>query len=78
MISIFCFNDLFEVLKKFFWCSWGYDKYIIKADISKAPKWNLINSLSIYNWFIPKWPKMGWPYREGNVHSLICTSKTTN
>ena len=36
------FNNLFEVLKKFFWCSWGYDKYIIKADITKALKWNLI------------------------------------
>ena len=42
MILIFCFNNLFEVLKKFFWCSWGYDKYIIMADISKALKWNLI------------------------------------
>ena len=54
MILIFCFDNLFEVLKKFFLCSWGYDKYIIKTDISKALKWNLIiNSLSIYNWFIP-------------------------
>ena len=42
MILIFCFKNLFEVLKKLFWCSWGYDKYIIKADISKALKWNLI------------------------------------
>ena len=24
MILIFCFNHLFEVLKKFSWCSWGY------------------------------------------------------
>ena len=38
MILIFCFNNLFEVLKKFSWCSWGYDKYIIMADISKALK----------------------------------------
>ena len=42
MILIFCFNNLFEVLKKFFWCNSGYDKYIIMADISKALKWNLI------------------------------------
>ena len=42
MILIFYLNDLFEVLKKFFWCNWGYDMYIIMADISKALKWNLI------------------------------------
>ena len=42
MILIFCFNNLFEVLKKFLWFSWGYDKYTIMADISKALKWNLI------------------------------------
>ena len=42
MILIFCFNNLFEVLKKFFWCNWDYGKYIIMADISKALKWNLI------------------------------------
>ena len=39
---IFCFNNLFEVLKKFVGCSWGYDKDIRKADIPKALKWNLI------------------------------------
>ena len=42
MILIFCFNNLFEVLKKFFWCSWGYDKYIIMADVPKALNWNPI------------------------------------
>ena len=51
MILIFCFNNFFEVLKKFFWCNWGYVKYqdiiisckyIIMAGISKALKWNLI------------------------------------
>ena len=43
MILIFCSTNLFEVLKKFFfWCNWGYDKYIIMADISNALKWNLI------------------------------------
>ena len=47
MVVIFCFNNLFEVLKKFFWCSWGYDKYIMMADISKALKWNLIKQLAI-------------------------------
>ena len=54
MILIFCFNNLFEVLKKFFFDAVGVmSKYIIKTDISKALKWNLIiNSLSIYNWFI--------------------------
>ena len=69
MILIFCFNNLFEVLKSFFWCNCGYDKYIIMADISKTLKWTL-NRSSIYNWFIPKWPKISWPYWEGNVHSL--------
>ena len=39
MISIFRFNNLFEVLKKFSWYNWGYE---IMADISKALKWNLI------------------------------------
>ena len=56
MILIFCFNNLFEVLKKFvfFYAVGVMSKYIIKTDISKALKWNLIiNSLSIYNWFIP-------------------------
>ena len=33
--------NIFEVLKKVFSCNWGYDKYIIMADISKALKWNL-------------------------------------
>ena len=47
MILIFCFNNLFEVLKKFFWRNWGYDKYIMMADISKALKWNLIKQLAI-------------------------------
>ena len=47
MILIFCFNNLFEVLKKFFWGYWGYDKYIMMADISKALKWNLIKQLAI-------------------------------
>ena len=42
MILIFRFNNIFEVLKKFFGCSWGYDKYIREADILKALKWNLI------------------------------------
>ena len=42
MILIFSFNNLFEVFKKFFWCNWGCDKYIIMADVSKAQKWNLI------------------------------------
>ena len=42
MILMFCFNNLPEVLKKIFWCNWGYDEYIIMADISKALKWNLI------------------------------------
>ena len=42
MILIFCFNNLFEVLKKFFWRNWGYDEYKILSDISKALKWNLI------------------------------------
>ena len=78
MILIFCFNNLFEVLKKCFWCNWGYDKYIIMGDISKALKWNLIKSSSIYNWFIPKWTKISWPYGEGNVNSLISISKSTN
>ena len=79
MILIFCFNNLFEVLKKLFWCNWGYDKHIIMAGISKALKWNLIEQpSSIYNWFIPKRPKISWPYGEGNVHSLICTSKSMN
>ena len=41
MILMFCFDNLFEVLEKFFWCNWGYDKCIIMADISKALKWNL-------------------------------------
>ena len=45
MILIFCFNNLFEVLKKFFWCNWGYDKDIIMADIPKALKWNLIEQV---------------------------------
>ena len=54
MILIFCFNNLFEVLKKFFYAVGVMSKYIIKTDISKALKWNLIiNSLSICNWFIP-------------------------
>ena len=55
MILISCFNNLFEVLKKFFFDAVGVmNKYIIKTDISKALKWNLIiNSLSINNWFIP-------------------------
>ena len=43
MILIFCFNNLFEVLKKLFWCNWGYDKYIIMADILEALTWDLIN-----------------------------------
>ena len=49
MILIFCFNNLFEleVLEKFFWCSWGYDKYIMMADTSKALKKNLIKQLVI-------------------------------
>ena len=54
MILIFCFNNLFEVLKKIFGAFGVMIKYIIMADISKALKWNLINSSSIYNWFIPK------------------------
>ena len=41
MILIFCFNNLFEVLKKFLGAIGNYDKYIIMADISKALKWNL-------------------------------------
>ena len=43
MILIFCFNNLFEVLKKVFWCSLGYDKYLIKVDISNAPANQQIN-----------------------------------
>ena len=42
MVIIFCFNNVFEVLKKVLWCSCGYYKYIIMADISKALKWNPI------------------------------------
>ena len=40
------FNNISEVLKKFFLVNWSYGKYIIMADISKALKWNLIE------WFI--------------------------
>ena len=47
MILIFCFNNLSEVLEKIFWCSWGCDKYIMMADISKALKWNLVKQLAI-------------------------------
>ena len=47
MMLIFCFNNLLEVLEKFFWCNWGHDKYIMMADISKALKWNLIKQFAI-------------------------------
>ena len=47
MIVIFCFNNLFEVLKKFFGAIGVMIlKYIIMADISKALKWNLIEFIT--------------------------------
>ena len=58
MILIFCFNNLFEFLKKFFWCSWGNDEYIIMADISKALRWNLIEQFVSDVWkILDKTPK---------------------
>ena len=36
MMLIFCFNNIFEVFRKLFWCNWGYDKHIIMAD--KSPE----------------------------------------
>ena len=42
MILIFCFNNLFEVLKKFFWCNWGYDKKKNTSRYLKSLEWNLI------------------------------------
>ena len=45
MILIFCFNNLFEVLKKFFFLGAIGVMYIIMADISKALKWNLIEQI---------------------------------
>ena len=41
MILVFCFNNLLEVLKKFFGPN-GVMMSIIIIDISKALQWNLI------------------------------------
>ena len=83
MILLFCFNNLLEVLKTFFWYNWGYDKYIIMADTSKVLKWNLIilkisSNYQLITGSLLNGQKLSWPYGEGNVHSLICTSKSTN
>ena len=74
MILIFCFNNLSEVLKKFFGAigvmiSINNDRYLKSSKME--PDWTV-------HQFLTKQPKISWPYGEGNIHSVICTSKSIN